>query len=84
MIIRCSFSYRNFPQNYHGIVSFKLEINLNYVKPQYFNISVSVQKSVTIALSTFFFSQIDLFVFDMSKMLFMNPEDLVINFSNNK
>ena len=83
MIIKCDFSYRNFPQNYHGIVSFKLETNLNHVKPQYFNISVSVQKSVTIALSTFFFSQIDLFIFDMSKMLFMNPEDLVINFSNN-
>ena len=23
MIIKCDFSYRNFPQNYHGIVSFK-------------------------------------------------------------
>ena len=84
MIKKCDFSYRKFPQNYHGIVSFWLETNLNHVKSQYFNISVSVKKGVTEPLSTFFSSQIDQCIFDMSKMLFMKPEDLVINFSNNK
>ena len=84
MIKKCDFSYRKFPQNYHGIVGFQLETNLNHVKSQYFNISVFVKKSVTEPLSTFFSSQIDQCIFDMSKMLFMKPEDLVINFSNNK
>ena len=53
------------------------------VKLHYFNISVSVKKCVTVPLSAFFSSQKDQFIFDMFKILFMNPEDLVINFSNN-